>query len=103
MTTVNKCTNSGAIFFYPATWTISHVVHAGKGTACAIVDSVLDYDLKSGRTSTVSADKLINFVKANGLSVEWHLESHAHADHLSAAPYLEKNLGGRTAIGKTSP
>ncbi|MEQ1535231.1 MAG: MBL fold metallo-hydrolase [Burkholderiaceae bacterium] len=100
MTTVKNAQIQVQSFFDPATWTISHVVHAGKGTACAIVDSVLDYDPKSGRTSTVSADKLINFVKANGLSVEWHLESHAHADHLSAAPYLKKNLGGRTAIGK---
>jgi glyoxylase-like metal-dependent hydrolase (beta-lactamase superfamily II) len=100
MTTVKNAQIQVQSFFDPATWTISHVVHAGKGTACAIVDSVLDYDPKSGRTSTVSADKLINFVKANELSVEWHLESHAHADHLSAAPYLKKNLGGRTAIGK---
>jgi glyoxylase-like metal-dependent hydrolase (beta-lactamase superfamily II) len=100
MTTVKNAQIQVQSFFDTVTWTISHVVHTGKGTACAIVDSVLDYDPKSGRTSTASADKLIDFVKTNELSVEWHLESHAHADHLSAAPYLKKHLGGRTAIGK---
>lgn len=100
MTTVENAQIQVQSFFDPATWTISHVVHAGKGTACAIVDSVLDYDPKSGRTLTASADKLIDFVKTNELNVEWLLESHAHADHLSAAPYLKKHLGGRTAIGK---
>lgn len=100
MTTATNAQIQVQSFFDPATWTISHVIHAGKGTACAIVDSVLDYDPKAGRTSTASADKLIDFVKTNELSVEWHLESHAHADHLSAAAYLRKQLGGRIAIGK---
>jgi glyoxylase-like metal-dependent hydrolase (beta-lactamase superfamily II) len=86
-------------FFDPATWTVTYVVHNGPGSACAIVDSVLDYDPKSGRTRTTSADKVIAFVKSHQLSVEWILETHAHADHLSAAPYLKQHLGGQIAIG----
>ena len=85
--------------FDPATWTVTYVVHQGTGTACAIIDSVLDYDPKSGRTKTTSADKVIDFVRSNQLKVEWILETHAHADHLTAAPYLKSQLGGRTAIG----
>ena len=85
--------------FDPATWTVTYVVYEKPGSACAIIDSVLDYDPKSGRTSHKSADKVIEFVKANDLKVEWILETHAHADHLSAAPYLKENLGGKTAIG----
>jgi len=84
-------------FFDPATWTVTYVVH--DGAACAIVDSVLDYDPKSGRTRTASADQVIDFVRRRGLEVEWILETHAHADHLSAAPYLRSKLGGRIAIG----
>lgn len=87
-------------FFDEATWTISHVIHAGVGSECAIVDSVLDYDPKSGRTSTESADKLIAYVRAQELKLSWILETHAHADHLSAAPYLKKHLGGKIAIGE---
>lgn len=85
--------------FDPATWTVTYVVHNGPGSACAIIDSVLDYDPKSGRTRTTSADKVIEFVKRHQLTVEWILETHAHADHLSAAPYLKKHLGGQIAIG----
>ena len=85
--------------FDPATWTVTYVVYEKPGSACAIIDSVLDYDPKSGRTSHTSADKVIEFVKANKLQVEWILETHAHADHLSAAPYLKAHLGGKTAIG----
>jgi glyoxylase-like metal-dependent hydrolase (beta-lactamase superfamily II) len=85
--------------FDKATWTVTYVVHQGPGTACAIIDSVLDYDPKSGRTSTGSADRVIDYVKSNGLKVAWILETHAHADHLSAAPHLKQNLGGKTAIG----
>ena len=85
--------------FDPATWTVTYVVYEKPGSACAIIDSVLDYDPKSGRTSQASADKVIEFVKANKLQVEWILETHAHADHLSAAPYLKAHLGGKTAIG----
>jgi glyoxylase-like metal-dependent hydrolase (beta-lactamase superfamily II) len=87
-------------FFDDATWTVSYVVHSGPGSACAIIDSVLDYDPKSGRTKTTSADKLIGFVREHDLRVEWILETHAHADHLSAAPYLRQQLGGRIAIGE---
>jgi glyoxylase-like metal-dependent hydrolase (beta-lactamase superfamily II) len=85
--------------FDPATWTVTYVVHQGVGTACAIIDSVLDYDPKSGRTRTTSADKVVDYVRTNQLKVEWILETHAHADHLTAAPYLKSQLGGRTAIG----
>lgn len=85
--------------FDPSTWTVTYVVHQGVGTACAIIDSVLDYDPKSGRTKTTSADKVVDFVRAHQLKVEWILETHAHADHLTAAPYLKSQLGGRTAIG----
>ncbi len=85
--------------FDKATWTITYIVHAGPGTAAAIIDSVLDYDPKSGRTTTTSADKVIDYVKANDLKVQWILETHAHADHLTAAPYLKQKLGGKTAIG----
>jgi glyoxylase-like metal-dependent hydrolase (beta-lactamase superfamily II) len=85
--------------FDPATWTVTYIVHHGAGTACAIIDSVLDYDPKSGTTSTASADKVADYVKANRLGVEWILETHAHADHLSAAQYLKKQLGGKIAIG----
>lgn len=87
-------------FFDPATWTATHVVHDGPGSACAIVDPVLDYDAKSGRTRTASADRLAAFVGEQRLRVEWILETHAHADHLTAAPYLKAKLGGRVAIGE---
>ena len=85
--------------FDKATWTITYIVHQGKGTACAIIDSVLDYDPKSGRTTTTSAEKVVEYVKAHQLQVAWILETHAHADHVSAAPYLKKHLGGKIAIG----
>ena len=86
--------------FDAATWTVTYVVFEKPGSSCAIIDSVLDYDPKSGRTKHVSADKVIEFVKANDLKVEWILETHAHADHLTAAPYLKQHLGGKTAIGE---
>ncbi len=86
-------------FFDAATSTVTYIVHDGPGTDCAIVDPVLDYDPKSGRTRTASADQVIDFVTAQGLRVEWILETHAHADHLSAAPYLKGKLGGKIAIG----
>lgn len=87
-------------FFDPATWTVTYVVHSGMGSQCAIIDSVLDYDPKSGRTKTRSADQVIAYVRDQGLSVQWILETHAHADHLSAAPYLKKHLGGLIAVGE---
>ena len=86
-------------FFDHDTWTVTYVVYEKPGSPCAIVDSVLDYDPKSGRTSTKSADQVIDFVKANQLEVAWILETHAHADHLTAAPYLKDKLGGQIAIG----
>jgi len=86
-------------FFDPDTWTVSHVVYEKEGGACAIVDAVLDYDARSGRTRTTSADKLVAFVQENKLQVAWILETHAHADHLSAAHYLRGKLGGKIAIG----
>lgn len=87
-------------FFDPATWTVTYVVHQHGRPECAIIDSVLDYDPKAGRTATASADRVIAFVRERGLEVEWILETHAHADHLSAAPYLKRELGGRIAIGE---
>ena len=85
--------------FDPATWTVTYVVHNGPGSHCAVIDSVLDYDPKSGRTQRASADKVIDYVRVNGLKVQWILETHAHADHLSAAPYLRAELGGKISIG----
>ncbi|MFY8183469.1 MAG: MBL fold metallo-hydrolase, partial [Polynucleobacter sp.] len=86
-------------FFDPATFTFSHVLADLSTRQCALIDSVLDYDPKSGRTSTTSADRLVDRVKALDLQVQWILETHVHADHLSAAPYLKKRLGGQLAIG----
>jgi len=86
-------------FFDPATWTVTYVVYEKVGSPCVIIDSVLNYDHKSGRTTNKSADEVIEFIKTNNLKVEWILETHAHADHLSAAPYLKQELGGKTAIG----
>jgi glyoxylase-like metal-dependent hydrolase (beta-lactamase superfamily II) len=86
-------------FFDEATFTYSYVVREPEGDHCVIIDSVLDFDVKSGRTSTASADEIIAFVREQGLTVDWILETHPHADHLTAAPYLKEHLGGRTAIG----
>ncbi|MDR2306458.1 MAG: MBL fold metallo-hydrolase [Paucimonas sp.] len=86
-------------FFDKATWTISYLVMDGETRQCALIDSVLDYDPKSGRTCTASADKLIARVEALGAKVQWILDTHVHADHLSAAAYLKEKLGGSIAIG----
>ena len=86
-------------FFDPATWTLTYVVKDPNSASCAIIDSVLDYDAASGRTKTDSADQVIHMVKSKGLSVEWIVETHVHADHLSAAPYLHNQLGGQIGIG----
>ena len=86
-------------FFDEATFTVSYVVRDPGSKACAIIDSVLDYDPASGRTSRSSADAIIAYVRAEDLEVVWQLETHAHADHLSAAPYLQDALGGQLAIG----
>lgn len=85
--------------FDPATWTVTYVVYEKAGSSCVIIDPVLDYDPKSGRTRTDTADKLIKFVEEKKLQVEWILETHAHADHITAAAYLKQKLGGKTAIG----
>ncbi|MCP1336940.1 MBL fold metallo-hydrolase [Hyphomicrobiales bacterium FT118] len=86
-------------FFDEETFTVSYVVKDPGSTACAIVDSVLDYHPNSGRTETASADRVIEHVRSHGLSVAWLLETHVHADHLSAAPYLQEKLGGKIGIG----
>ena len=86
-------------FFDPATWTVSYIVFDNATKQCALVDSVLDYDPTSGRTRTASADRLVARVRELGATVQWILETHVHADHLSAAPYLKQLLGGRMAIG----
>lgn len=88
-----------AAFFDEATNTISFVVQEPEGSACAIIDSVLDFDYASGRTDTASADAIIEHVQKNNLDVQWILETHVHADHLSAAPYLQEKLGGKIGIG----
>ncbi len=87
-------------FFDEATNTISYVVSDAATRKCAIIDSVLDYDCASGRTHTASADRLIAFVRENAIETEWIIDTHVHADHLTAAPYIKSQLGGRTAIGK---
>ena len=86
-------------FFDEPTFTASYVVHDPATKVAAIIDSVLDFDQPSGRTSFASADAMIAYVEQEGLRVEWLLETHAHADHLSAAPYLQERLGGKLAIG----
>lgn len=87
-------------FFDDATNTISYVVRDPESAACAVIDSVLDFDYASGRTGTDSADVIAGFVRDGGLDVEWVLETHVHADHLSAAPYLQEQLGGKIGIGE---
>ncbi|WP_417842847.1 MBL fold metallo-hydrolase [Thalassospira sp.] len=86
-------------FFDQATFTVSYVVRDPSSLACAIVDSVLDYDPAAGRTSHASADAMITYVRDHNLTVHWILETHVHADHLSAAPYLKEKLGGSMVIG----
>lgn len=87
-------------FFDPETWTITYVVSDHQTGHAAIIDPVLDYDFKSGRTSTTSADRVLTYLAEKGLHVDWILETHAHADHLSGARYLKERVGGRIAIGE---
>lgn len=87
-------------FFDQDTFTVSYVVSDPATKEAAIIDSVLDYDPASGRTSHASADEVIDYVKSNNLKVTWLLETHAHADHLSAAPYIQQKLGGKIAVGE---
>lgn len=86
-------------FFDEATFNVSYVVHDPETLEAAIIDSVLDYEAAAGRTSYGSADRIIEYVNANSLKVTWLIETHAHADHISAAPYLQEKLGGKLAIG----
>ncbi|WP_199457792.1 MULTISPECIES: MBL fold metallo-hydrolase [unclassified Marinobacter] len=86
-------------FFDEPTNTFSYVVRDPDSQACAILDSVLDFDYAAGRTDVRSVDEIIQYVRDNNLAVEWILETHVHADHLSAAPYLHEHLGGKTGIG----
>ena len=87
-------------FFHAASSTYSYVVAEPGGLHCAIVDPVLDFDPKTGRTATDSVDQIVSFIEDRGLKVDWILETHAHADHLSAAPHVKAQLGGKIAIGR---
>jgi len=86
-------------FFDDASNTISYIVKDPTSKSCALIDSVLDFDIASGRTSFESADKMIAYVEENQLEVQWILETHVHADHLSAAPYLKQKFGAKIGIG----
>ncbi len=86
-------------FFDPATFTISYVVKDPNSSSCAIVDSVMDIDYAAGRITYDHADELIAYVRDNGLTLEWQIETHVHADHLSAAPYIQQALGGKIGVG----
>jgi len=87
-------------FFDPRTWTVSYVVWDHATERAAVIDPVLDFDFKSGHTSTASADRLLAYVRDKGLQVDWILETHAHADHLSGARYVQARVGGLIAIGE---
>ena len=94
---MNPCIQS---LFDPLTSTATHIVYDEEGGHAAVIDPVLDYDPKSGRTHTHSADQILEFLKEKRLSLEWILETHAHADHLTAAHYLRQQMGGKIAIGE---
>ena len=87
-------------FFDPLTWTVSYVAWDRATLRAAVIDPVLDFDFKSGRTGTTSADLVLACIADHGLQVDWILETHAHADHLSGARYLQQRVGGRIAIGE---
>jgi len=87
-------------FFDPETNTISYVVRDRSSLSCAVIDSVMDIDYAAGRISYKSADMIIDYIRRNGLQVDWLIETHAHADHLSAAPYIQQQLGGKLGIGE---
>lgn len=86
-------------FFDPDTFTLTHLITDSESKACAIIDPVLDFDPKSGRTSTSNADKIISLIQDRGLNLEWILETHVHADHLSGANYIKNEIGGHIGIG----
>lgn len=96
---MNQHTNTQA-FFDPKTGTVTYVISDPATRRSAIIDPVLDYDFKSGRTDTTSADQVLAYLQTHDLGVDWILETHAHADHLSAARYLQGHVGGRIAIGE---
>lgn len=96
---MNERTTTQA-FFDPQTWTVTYVVWDPSTRRAAVIDPVLDYDFKSGHTGTVSADQVLACVAENALQVDWILETHAHADHLSGARYLQQRVGGKIAIGE---
>jgi glyoxylase-like metal-dependent hydrolase (beta-lactamase superfamily II) len=100
MTTVESVSPMVTSFFDEPTFTYSYILQDPNSQSCAIIDSVLDFDYASGETSTASADTLLDFVKKNHLTVEWILETHVHADHLSAAPYLQSHTGAKIGIGE---
>ena len=87
-------------FHDSSTGTISYVVEDPKTKNCAVIDSVLDFDISSGRTSTKNADEIIEFIKSNKLNLEWIIETHVHADHLSAAPYIQDKIGGKLVLAR---
>ncbi|MFN7387282.1 MAG: MBL fold metallo-hydrolase, partial [Lysobacteraceae bacterium] len=87
-------------FFDPTTHTVSYVVREPAGPACAILDPVLDFEAASGRIAHRSAGAVVDLVRREGLRVEWIIETHVHADHLSAAPWVQQQVGGRIAIGQ---
>lgn len=87
-------------FFDPATWTFTHIVKDPASDACAVIDSVMDIDYAAGRITYENADQAIAYIKEQGLKLEWLLETHVHADHLSAAPYIQQKLGGQIGIGE---
>ncbi|WP_417452615.1 MBL fold metallo-hydrolase [Kiloniella sp.] len=90
-------------FFHDASSTVSYLVWDTKTKKCAVIDSALDFDASSGRTSTKSAQKIVDFLTEQKLICQWILETHVHADHLSAAPFIKKNVGGKTAVGNHIP
>ena len=96
---MNKLTRTQA-FFDPKTWTVTYVVWEPTTRRAAVIDPVLDYDFKSGHTGTASVDQVLACIKENELHVDWILETHAHADHLSGARYLQQRVGGKVAIGE---
>ncbi|MBN9250977.1 MAG: MBL fold metallo-hydrolase, partial [Mesorhizobium sp.] len=87
-------------FFDPRTWSVQYVVADAAQKKCAIIDPVYDFDEKSGQTASTNADRLLEFIDAKGYTVEWILDTHPHADHFSAAPYLKRKTGAPTAIGE---
>jgi glyoxylase-like metal-dependent hydrolase (beta-lactamase superfamily II) len=97
---MNAPASSVQAFYDADTGTVSYVLADGQTGHAAIIDPVLDFDFKSGRTGTDAADRIEAYVKAQGLVIDWILETHAHADHLSAARHLQQRLGGRIAIGE---